>query len=183
MITSLRTAIEFTLGLVRGCTVDEIAGLAETTHKGAQVFVTSLLNQRVLVLNAGYYSAGPMADKWKAIKPNTHRGGGAKKYLLSKKVRDAITVRDWKDRRGEGPVLTTGIYREGANMSNGSRRTEVQPITLERRFYSVREFAKIIGRSERTIRHWILVGELRVSKIGGTILIPKSSADALEAVY
>lgn len=177
MITPLRSAVEFLVTLACGWSIDELARLAETTKRGAQVFATALVNQHVLIKQGEVYAAGPNAANWKQHRPKTNRGGGAKRYLLCKKTRDELTVRDWKTQRGQLPPLTLTHVSESPTMSKEDREMAVQAITERRRFYSVAEVAEILGKSPKTIRHWISCGELRATKIGGAILIPKHVID------
>lgn len=43
-----------------------------------------------------------------------------------------------------------------------------------KRFYTINEFAKIMGVKPLTIRRWIASGELKTLKIGKSIRIPSS---------
>jgi excisionase family DNA binding protein len=175
--------VEFLVTLSCGWSIDELARLAESTRRGAQVFATSLVNQQVLALvTDDTYTAGPAADDWKKLRPKTNRGGGAKRYLLCKKTRDELTIRDWKTQRGKLPPLTLQNPQPCPKMSKEDRQMAVAAITERRRFYSVNEVAEILGRSPKTIRHWIKCGELRATKVGGAILIPKHVIDDLKEI-
>jgi excisionase family DNA binding protein len=46
---------------------------------------------------------------------------------------------------------------------------------VEERHYSLSEVARILGKSERTVRRWIKLGTLRAYKPGRDYLIPESA--------
>jgi excisionase family DNA binding protein len=48
-------------------------------------------------------------------------------------------------------------------------------VCVEERHYSLSEVARILGKSERTIRRWIKLGTLRAYKPGRDFLIPESA--------
>ena len=182
MITPLRSAVEFLVTLSCGWSVEELARLAETTTRGAQVFASSLETRGVLYQVNGLYVTGPNADAWRKHRPKTNRGGGAKRYLLCKKTRDELTIRDWKTQRGQLPPLTLRNPPPCAKMSKEDRQMAVAAITDRRSFYSPNEVAEILGKSPKTIRNWIKGGELRATKVGGAILIPKHVIDDLKEI-
>jgi excisionase family DNA binding protein len=68
------------------------------------------------------------------------------------------------------PIATS--YYTMSTVSNNVRKQEV---CVEERHYSLSEVARILGKSERTIRRWIKLGTLRAYKPGRDFLIPESA--------
>lgn len=56
---------------------------------------------------------------------------------------------------------------------------EPAPVSETPRLWTVDEFARLWGRSTKTVRRWIREGKVDVVRLGGTVRIPNSEVERL----
>ena len=83
-----------------------------------------------------------------------------------------VTTRNHHHDHDAGPTTTAGAVGR-------ADRDEFAPPSTDLEVFSVRDVARLFGRTERTVRNWVRAGRLQRGGFGRSVFFSRAAIDAL----